>query len=122
MMRVSGITQAEWTMYLMNGNFQLDCEKLITKEMLPKNCIIGTCDFAVALDEKNCCVEIAQTEVRFTGIAHRFKDVNKMVLMTGVNMAAAIYGKDMMKNMFRHNDSGADLVFRSGADRSIWGL
>ena len=121
-MRMSGIASGEWTMYLMDGNFTLDCKKMITAEMLPPTCVIDKCDFAVSLDTENVCIEIAQTEVRFPGIAHRLKDVNKMVLMTPLNLAAAIYGQDMIKNMFRSHDQGSDLVLRSGADRSIWGL
>ena len=122
MMRVSGMVSGMWEAVLVDSTYQVHCDKLVTKQHIHPDCIIGCMDFAVSLNEKQACVEIAQTEIRFPSVANRYKDIHSMILLSSTGMGVAVIGRDLLMNMFRGHDTGADLVLRSGADRSIFGL
>lgn len=106
----------------MDGSFQASCEKVMTEQMIPPQCVIGRMPFAVSLDKLNVCVTSAQNEIRFPGIGNRVSDVKYFVLMACNGMVAAIYGTDIVNNLTRVESTGADLVVKFGEDRGIYGL
>lgn len=106
----------------MEGTFQPSCEKVMSEQMLPPQCIIGRMPVAISLDKANVCIVSAQKEITFPGIGNRVEDVKYFVFMACNGMVAAVYGTDLVHNLTRVQTEGADLVVKFGEDRGIYGL
>lgn len=118
----SGMCAGQWTMVLVESGYQFDCVRLVTRQHISEKSVIACAEFAVSVDQENACVQLAQDAIPFHNAAHRFKDVGGAVLITTTNVAIAFLGMELINNLFRHTDSGPDLILRPGADKAIFGL
>lgn len=121
MINDSGILQGSWKMILLSG-YTPSCTRMTTEAMFPPECIIAQASFAVSLDKENVCVQSAQEQIVFQGIAESAKKIEHVALMTATGLMAAVYGPEIIQNTVRSNQIGQDLVIEFGEDRSLFGI